>query len=149
MALSNPIRDELRAAGLLPDALDEPVVVNARGEGVDATATRRTADLDPESVSFLQDGGWSAVSIKGDGGGGGLTSHRGVLHPDEYVDEGLLQLMIERRIGFTYDQIRSVYRQGPLGPDQRELRGRIDVRLLALSRSGAAWPSSDGRSDSR
>jgi len=66
----------------------------------------------------------------------GMTAHRGVLHPDEYVEEDTLRSLIERSLGFTYDQIRSVYRQGPLSPEQRQLRRRIDARMLAISRSG-------------
>jgi hypothetical protein len=65
-----------------------------------------------------------------------LTFHRGVLHPDEYVDHAALQEAVERELGFTYEQVRSVYRQGPLSATQRELRGLIDARLLVLSRAG-------------
>jgi len=91
-----------------------------------------------EERGFLVDGGWHPVSFK-EGEtrhGGGLTSHRGVLHPDEYVDDDRLIALIEAELGFTYDEIRSVYRQGRKSDSQRELRERIDARLLALSRSG-------------
>jgi hypothetical protein len=81
--------------------------------------------------------GFSIVSIGNeDVNDAGMVAHRGVLHEDEYVDEPLLKLMIERRLGFTYEQIRSVYRSGPLAADARQLRAKIDARLLALSRSG-------------
>lgn len=66
----------------------------------------------------------------------GLTAHRGVLQEGEYVDAFVLRDAACELLGFTYDDISSVYRQGPLSPDQRQLRARIDARLLSLSRSG-------------
>lgn len=88
-----------------------------------------------EEYGFLAEGGWSAVEI-GSAFDGGITAHRGVLHPDEYVDPELLRTMIEQHLGFTYEEISSVYRQGRLSPDQRELRATIDAQMLALSRAG-------------
>lgn len=35
------------------------------------------------------------------GGVCGLTAHRGVLHPDDYVDEGTLVTLVEDELGFT------------------------------------------------
>ena len=95
----------------------------------------------PDGIETDQSGefwdGFSIVSIGNeDVNDAGMVAHRGVLHEDEYVDEPLLKLMIERRLGFTYEQIRSVYRSGPLAADARQLRAKIDARLLALSRSG-------------
>lgn len=69
--------------------------------------------------------------------GGGLTAHRGVLQGHEYVDAKALQAAVEDELGYTYDQIRSVYRQGPVTGAKRELRDVIDARMLALRRSGA------------
>lgn len=101
----------------------------------DAAELSATAEL-PE--------GWHAVShISGTGEGGlpdngGITSHRGVLHPDEYVDQNLLQELVERELGFTYEQVRSVYREGRPSAESRELRAQIDARLLALSDAGGS-----------
>lgn len=67
----------------------------------------------------------------------GMTSHRGVLRPHEYVDADELRVQFENAFGFTVDAVHSVYRQGRLSADQGELRARIDARLLALSRAGA------------
>jgi hypothetical protein len=80
--------------------------------------------------------GWRVVSPD-HGDRGGMVAHRGVLHPDEYVDRGAALSEIERRLGFTVEQMRSVYRQGPLSAHQRELRGRIDARLLAVQNLAA------------
>lgn len=90
-----------------------------------------------EELGFIVDGGWTPAAIKNNRHhNGGMTSHRGVLHPAEYVDVLHLMELVEAELGFTYEEVYSVYRQGPLSADQRELRGRIDARLLALSRSG-------------
>jgi hypothetical protein len=77
------------------------------------------------------------VVSAGGADGGGLTAHRGVLQDNEYVDPDVLRKAVEEELGYTYEQIRSVYRQGPLTPEKRELRGIIDARMLALRRSGA------------
>lgn len=98
-------------------------------------------------AEFMRSSSWDVVAhtrrADGDSRPGGEwsrsggTTHRGVLHPDEYVDHEALRPMVERELGFSYEQVRSVYRQGPLTADQRELRGQIDARLLALSHAGA------------
>lgn len=93
---------------------------------------------DHQAAEFLRGGGWRIVTHSGgEWNRSGGTAHRGVLHPDEHVDTEALQAMVEHELGFSYGQVRSVYRQGRLTAQQRELRGAIDARLLALSRSGA------------
>lgn len=91
---------------------------------------------DAQTREFVQDGGWGIVTTK-DGSDAGIKAHRGVTHSAEYVDEELLLAAVERELGFTIDDVRSVYRQGRKSETQRELRGLIDARMLALSRSGA------------
>lgn len=66
----------------------------------------------------------------------GMVAHRGVLHPDEYVDADVLRDAACEAVGFTYAEITSVYRQGLKTPETRQLRERIDSRMLALRRSG-------------
>ena len=126
-------RRDLRAAGLLPD--ERHHVPGPDGHDVPANSTGRVQRHD-EANGHLYEGGWHVVSIKGGDEEGGVTSHRGVLHPEEYVNHDVLRGLVERELGFSYEQIRSVYRQGPLTATQRELRGRIDARVLALSRAG-------------
>jgi len=93
---------------------------------------------DAQAAEFLRNGGWSVISM---GGGerqrSGMNAHRGVLHPEEHVDHEALRPLVEDELGFTIEEVRAVYRQGPLSHDQRQLRGAIDARVLALSRSGA------------
>src|SRR5581483_4752339 len=66
----------------------------------------------------------------------GMTSHRGVLHPDEYVDEQQLRELVARALGFTFEQLEDAYRNGRPTADRARIRAQIDARLLALSRSG-------------
>lgn len=90
-----------------------------------------------DALGFLLDGGWHAVTVnEGGGRSGGMTSHRGVLQGHEHVDSDALQALVENELGFTLEQVRSVYRQGRLSAESRELRGRIDARVLALSQAG-------------
>lgn len=132
------IQEDLAAAGLMP--AERHTVPGPAGTDLSANTSlqheRRKAKLARERRGHLYEGGWQVVSIKGGDEEGGVTSHRGVLHPDEYVDQELLRDLVSAELGFTYEQIRSVYRQGPLAADQRELRGQIDARLLALCHAG-------------
>jgi hypothetical protein len=93
-----------------------------------------------QAAEFMRSGGWTIVHAK-DGSRAGVSSHGvnqfTVVHPDEHVDHEALRPMVEQELGFSYEQVRSVYRQGRKSATQRELRARIDARLLALSRSGA------------
>lgn len=66
---------------------------------------------------------------------GGLVAHRGVLHPDEYVDFFALREQVEADLGFTYGEVSQAYAGGRPTPEQRQLREKIDARLLALSRA--------------
>ena len=44
--------------------------------------------------------------------------------------------LLEDRLGFGVDEVRSVYRRGRLTVEQLELRSRVDARLLELSEAG-------------
>ncbi len=117
----------------------EATVPNAQGDHIPATFDpRRRTRVAPEVRGMMNDGGWMTVSIRGGNEDGGVTSHRGVLHPDEYVDHEALVRAVEAQLGFTFDDIHSVYSTGGRIPnDLRQLRDRIDGRLLALSVDGA------------
>lgn len=69
---------------------------------------------------------------------GGITTHRGILHPDEYVDPKELRKLVERELGYTTREVHSVYvRPGGRLPDSKlDLREAIDARLLALQEAG-------------
>jgi hypothetical protein len=69
--------------------------------------------------------------------GGDLAMiHRRRADFDEEADRRWLLPLIERQLGFTHDEVRSVYRQGPLSAKQRDFRADIDDAMLALSRGG-------------
>lgn len=99
-----------------------------------------------EELGFVQEGGWTLVdSARGHAGIGGATggardagmsAHRGVLHPDEFINADDLRELVEANLGFTYEQVRAVYRQGPKSTAQLELRSRIGARLLEISAAG-------------
>lgn len=92
---------------------------------------------DWQAAEFLRGGGWTVARVK-DPTTSGMHAHRGVLHEDEHVDLDAFHGMVAAELGFTLEQLHSVYSTGGRIPaDRRELRGRIDARLLALSRSGA------------
>ena len=67
---------------------------------------------------------------------GGLVAHRGVLHPDEFVDWFVLREQVEADLGFSYADVSAAYGGGRPTAEQRQLREKIDARLLALSRAG-------------
>jgi hypothetical protein len=67
----------------------------------------------------------------------GMTAHRGAVADEEYVDADALRAVAEADLGFTYADVSAVYaRGGRLTAEQRQLREKIDARLLALSRAG-------------
>jgi hypothetical protein len=94
-----------------------------------------------QAQEFLRDGGWAVVTAK-DGARGGVHSHavnqHTVLHPDEYVDHALVAALLEDELGFTAEQVHSVYSTGGRLPSARlALRDAIDARLLALLNDGS------------
>jgi hypothetical protein len=80
----------------------------------------RTSDVARDYMSSSN--GWSVVSTAR--GGSGMTSHRGVLYPAEYVNMAELVPAVEARLGFTVGELRTVYRQG----------------RKSVARRGVSWP---------
>jgi hypothetical protein len=120
-------RQELDRQGLMK----APVEGDASYRSRITNATLRGDGFDSLRNPFMH------VVSPGGADGGGLVAHRGVLQGTEYVDADVLRKAVEEELGYTYEQIRSVYRQGPLGSEKRRLRSVIDARMLALRRSGA------------
>lgn len=87
-----------------------------------------------EQVGLGADG--SGVSVVSGKDEGGLVAHRGVLAPGEYVDGFVLRDAVQAELGFTYGDVASAYALGRPTTEQRQLREKIDSRLLALSRAG-------------
>jgi hypothetical protein len=101
---------------------------------------RAEARTSPEARHFMNDlhDGWRIVSGKSGGFGDrcGLTAHRGVLHPDEYVDEMRVLVAVERQLGFMLIDVWEAYGQGRKSAAQRAQRERIDARLLEIADAG-------------
>lgn len=143
--------ESLRAWGVSASARwsDEYVTPHHhRGDGLgeyDADADGGGREL--EELGFLLDGGWTAIdttrgTCRNTGWtpgarDAGMTAHRGILHPDEHVDDDALRAIVEAKLGFTYDDVHAVYRRGRLSASTQELRARIDARLLELANAGA------------
>lgn len=92
---------------------------------------------------FMRSNGWTLVhNIERRAAETGARSHavnqHTVLHPDEYVDEEIVACLVEDELGFTVEQLHSVYCTGGRIPSDRQvLRDALDARLLELSRGGA------------
>jgi hypothetical protein len=86
---------------------------------------RRT---DEQSTEWLQDGGWHAASG---------SSHHGVLHPDEYVDEGQLMELMEARLGVSLEEARAVLRRrGRFPRALRPVRDPVDAAIARIHADG-------------
>jgi hypothetical protein len=136
----SPIRADLGAAGLLrgvQESADD-------GEGDGGWRTRfddqaaedaRSQDARATKIGYLREGGWHAVNVKHGRMISGLTGHRGILHPDQYVDTEALRQEVERRLGATAAVVRDVYggrRGGPLPARLRHVRDAIDAALTTV-----------------
>jgi hypothetical protein len=78
-----------------------------------------------------------------DGDRGGLTIHRGILHPDEYVDAVIFQVQIEQRLHCSLDEFERWYGRRARGRprhsdiEQRTfIRERVDPVLLGVVEDG-------------
>jgi hypothetical protein len=123
----------------LPDASRENMLDAAGLDGSarwDGVARAEGSPDDPVTTEFMNDGGWGIVTPGNENRDSGLVAHRGVLTDGEYVDFFVLRDAVEAELGFTYAEVSAAYRIGRPTAEQRQLRARIDARLLALSRSG-------------
>lgn len=96
-----------------------------------------------QGAEFMRASGWLVVHTETahHASAAGARSHAAnqhtVLHPDEYVDDDLVVALVEDELGFTVEQIHSVYCTGGRIPSARiALRDAIDARLLDVLRAG-------------
>lgn len=71
-------------------------------------------------------------------GDAGMSAHRGILHPDEYVDETELADLAASELGFTTLEVRKAYVRdgGRPANDTLALRARLDARLVEVQAAG-------------
>jgi hypothetical protein len=132
------------------DLIEEPPHGDNHGSKASTTPDKggRQIPLDVDTMlnaDLIRSEGFGVVETsRGSGGTGstygagdaGMTTHRGVLQGDEYIDVNLLRSTAEDALGFTYAEVTAAYKKGRPTDEQRQLREKIDSRLLALSRSG-------------
>lgn len=63
-------------------------------------------------------------------------SHRGVLHPSEYVDTEEMQRQLEAEFGYTLTEVREAFAPGPLPARLRERRDHLDQVMRQIKESG-------------
>lgn len=66
----------------------------------------------------------------------GMKAHNGVLHPDDYVDTSELERMVEERLGFTLEEVRTAFTKGTPNRERLWAKAAIEDRLLELSEAG-------------
>lgn len=66
----------------------------------------------------------------------GMTAHRGVLHPDEYVDHEALIFAVEMRLGVTLEEVAEAFRAGNPDAARLKVKNYIEDQLLELEEAG-------------
>lgn len=120
---------------VLPEATREHMLDGAGLDGSARWSELDTDGVDPATAQDLGGDGWHTVEI-GAEFDGGVTSHRGVLAPEDVVDSGVFGAMVEDALGFTYAEVSAAYREGRPSNTALQLRAQIDARLLELSVAG-------------
>jgi hypothetical protein len=127
---NNPIRADLIRAGLMHDG--------SASEGNftgDPFRRRRVLTTDPSIQEWLVDGGWCPLHPDRGARHTGMHAHRGVIHPDEYVNADALRSAAEEKLGYTLEDVRAVYggrSGGPLPKALLPVRNAIDRELLGV-----------------
>lgn len=126
----------------IADLMAEPPVGENHGRQASRAPEREgrhvpLSPIDQQARQLLQAGGWSLVDPEREGRVSGMTAHRGPLQGDEFVDHEAIVAGVESALGFSFDAVHAVYRQGRLSAAQQEARAAIDARLLELQRGGA------------
>lgn len=114
-----------------------------REEGKPPSAAVSTEDM--VASEFLSDDNtvaWSLVNTRrGTGPGGtqdaGMTSHRGVLHPDEHVNAEVLYRELERSLGISLQEFDAAYRsRGKPTTEIMATREKMDQVFLEVVEAG-------------
>lgn len=89
-----------------------------------------------DSGEFLLDGGWTIVDTSSGGERRRVKAHRGVTHPDEYIDPEALRVEVENLFGFSAAQVSEAFSPGRPSASRLELRDHVDARMLEISELG-------------
>ncbi len=149
MFMNDEVEDQVDYAGLL----EEPTYgynhgrVKCRDRGkIDGDRIERPlAAGQLQALDFTKFNGFGVVDTSagthlgktyGYQDSGMVSGGRSLLFPGEYVHHEDLLDAVALHLGFTFEEVRSVYHRdgGPLPACLRGLRGRIDDRLLRLHR---------------
>lgn len=109
-------------------------------DDIESIMSEGPGGLEPSDEEFAAGGFTVLVPSRGgrEAADTGMTAHRGILHPDEYVDQDVLRGVAAESLGYSYADISAAYKAGRPTDEQRQHRDRIDARLLALSRDGGS-----------
>lgn len=86
-----------------------------------------------------ENAGWDLSSMEGGAqqSRGGITSHRGVLHPDEFVHAEALEALLEENLGVSLDEFDEAYRsRGRPSPEALATRVKVDRVFLEVVEDG-------------
>ncbi len=117
---------------------------NEDGDGATTVAAShhpRAMVADAAARDFMSGGGWGISDAQADYDNdqrrGGIT-YREPEVGEFVVDHERLISLVEQQLGYTFEEVRSVYKRagGPLARDLRPLRDRIDGRLVELAADG-------------
>jgi len=88
----------------------------------------------PDTAGFLQEGGWNTQHTSWGREQTGMSAHRGVLHPDEYVDWEEARRLFEQLSSFTVAEAQEIYNRngGPVPAQLRKRRDEIDRQILEM-----------------
>jgi hypothetical protein len=95
----------------------------------------------PTEVAAVSENGMAVIPSYYNHGRGSMVAHRGVLHPDEYVDVKQLARQLEVRLDCTLEEFVGVYGRaggGPLPKALRPLRARLDEALAIYAERGGS-----------
>lgn len=121
----------------LEQLMQEPPTGHNHGRGGQNHDGRRRSLATEGMVSerYLTDSveGWSIASIKGGNQEGGITSHRGVLHSDEYVHAETLERLLEERLGVSLHEFDEAYKtRGRPSAEQSAKNEAVRIKVDAL-----------------
>lgn len=116
----------------------DPVRVAAAGR---SRLPSQTLNPHTAAVKDWLDDDQAGALVSARAGKAGMTGHRGVLFPGQYVDRASVVAALEERLGVTAEEFRAVYggrKGGPLPKRLRELRTNLNAVLERVEAEGGS-----------